>query len=496
MKVFHNVPRVLGATVCLGLMAGCTTGIVSNPLSSSVAKVSDGLTYHLRSSAIKLSATYRLTDCKTPTAQLEGLTLSELTTKDGREGAVFTIDTKELAAGSKVFDTTISLQDGFIKSVNYKATDKTGEIIKDIATLAVKLPIAASIMALTPGEFTDAGFACHPETALKVQRYQQHQTLITKAYGVLDTLQLKLAKPVPDAVSDDVYIDGLRKLKEQIIKVLITQGGVANNKDLADAYKKYVDLLDGVITNSQKAQLAKPTDAQKTELANAIKAVQELIATAQTAIDKLGADLLATFSSTVTPDNTGSLEFPKFDYTPALKWGEITDAGKLFKAGITLDVTDCKGNSGKSPLCNSTTGVDCASKGKPYAVYYRTPALCKVTVRAAGTKLAEIDNKEFLQFGRLNRLTFKNGPFEDTEQSVTFDASGNVTEYKQSAKSSATDTALTSIAESADTLSQRKLEKLKAQKVIADAEKDLYESQKKRDDALQALSNTAGANGD
>src|SRR3569833_1784452 len=140
MSLFHSSTCVLTTTICVGLTTGCTTGIVSKPLFSSENKVSDGLTYYLRSSSIKLTATYKLKSCVKPEAQLEGLTLSDLTTKDGRDGAVFAIDTKELAAGRKVFFTVICLHKVFINSINKKTTDKTGELMKYIASIAVKQP--------------------------------------------------------------------------------------------------------------------------------------------------------------------------------------------------------------------------------------------------------------------------------------------------------------------------------------------------------------------
>src|SRR3569833_2586756 len=160
MSLFHSSTCVLTTTICVGLTTGCTTGIVSKPLFSSENKVSDGLTYYLRSSSIKLTATYKLKSCVKPEAQLEGLTLSDLTTKDGRDGAVFAIDTKELATENKVFDTVIGLQDSFIKSINYKSTDKTGELMKNIATIAVKLPLAVPGTTLNVFVFFVFGFSC------------------------------------------------------------------------------------------------------------------------------------------------------------------------------------------------------------------------------------------------------------------------------------------------------------------------------------------------
>src|SRR3569833_958987 len=129
MSLFHSSTCVLTTTICVGLTTGCTTGIVSKPLFSSENKVSDGLTYYLRSSSIKLTATYKLKSCVKPEAQLEGLTLTDLTTKDGRDGAVIAIDTKELATGCIVFDSVIGLLDGFIICFFYLSSDLIGELM-------------------------------------------------------------------------------------------------------------------------------------------------------------------------------------------------------------------------------------------------------------------------------------------------------------------------------------------------------------------------------
>lgn len=133
------------ATASLSVLFGCTTGLVSSPLSTSNDgdPPSEGLVYHLRQSTIKVDATYRLTQCGVnPTFELRGLTISSGSTKDPQLGATFVIDTAELASGSKVTNAIINTSDGLIKDVSYDAVDKTGEIIKELAKIPVSVATA------------------------------------------------------------------------------------------------------------------------------------------------------------------------------------------------------------------------------------------------------------------------------------------------------------------------------------------------------------------
>lgn len=363
----------------------------------------------------------------------------------------------------------------------------------------------------------------------ELTRYDDNEILLKRISDLIKSaipgsLETSTESKAARKDADKRYREALEAVQTGIQKSLQSAAGKVG-KEYTDTVTFALTSLDAIRKNiasrtPETDSLFQPGSSETVKLVESLRSLASSIATDN---EKLDQELSVVASGSLIPTYKQILATTPlpidFDLSGLLKLVTLYAPSQLGEVALSFGTCEpkndtppiCKPNSSAnppkgsgyqckteevsvaSPAADGGGGGNAPTRSKFYGLYYRIPAVCPMTVSVSDQKYP-LHNVELMQVGRLARLQLKNGPFQDSIQSVSFDENGSVAEYKQQVRSSATGSAVTSTADAIDTISQTKQKKidsrtkeLKAEKDLADAQKDLYESQKKRDDALDAL---------
>lgn len=139
-----RVSAILAATAMLSACG--PSSITSRPVTTADTVVK-GPIYHLPATKLSFTLAYKLNQCAASAEiALDKVTINSPTViPDQSAGATFAIDPKELTNWMKALESAkLELQGGLLKTVNYKAKDKTQETVASAVSFLSKVPLLAA----------------------------------------------------------------------------------------------------------------------------------------------------------------------------------------------------------------------------------------------------------------------------------------------------------------------------------------------------------------
>ncbi len=220
-------------TSTLFMFFGCTAKLASRSVEKN--KVAEGLVYQLPATRIDIALTYELVECADkPEVRLVGATYTSHLVPDNRPEATFAIDTTALQSGTKTIpEASITLQNNILTGVNYKAEDKTGDIIGKVAEIAalangIPLPkVLAETKALDFGQLEGAKGeegVCSIMAQNAIANKKKLETMIeatnSEINTALDQIQKGYLASNPNAREHEKFIATLRNTYHEAVQRL------------------------------------------------------------------------------------------------------------------------------------------------------------------------------------------------------------------------------------------------------------------------------------
>lgn len=364
-------------------LSGCTTRVVTRPLTLDRAAPVEGWDYSLPFAQYDVSIVRALKSCKIgPTGELELEldTTVKATVRYERDPAyTFTIDYRSLSSPTKVSDFQIEKHpNAMLKRIGVSADDRTGPIIVNTFTTIANLAATASMLVggAPPGQRADA--ACKDAIAAALERLPALRSEMQSAQARLERATAELE----GLTSQAAVIGGRPSASIQAELLARANAVIARRAELAKATAPYAETLKIV---SETQVIAWPSNGNDRRLENDLRA------------------------ETLTA------------------WSERRIA-RRYRCPILFEITSESGLA-------VPPGDAAAAGAAEGALRYRVPVKgrleasytgnCEVPTQASDRRI--LIEAPVPQLGRIYLLPFENGPFQNNLLNATFSEDGNLT---------------------------------------------------------------------
>lgn len=474
-------------TTSLLTTLGCTAKLASKPIGDETA---DGLVYQLPVTEIKLKLTHKLVECgSNPDIRLVKADYSTSLLPDNSKKATFVLDTTKLQEGNKAIpEAKISMTNNMITGINYKAEDKTAEIMIKVAeivaaTQGIALPVSNKSVSTIQNNKNVYIIETVEACSKKVLSHFRKQEFLKREIGILNQeFKAVLADinsgyhSTSDAVAHKTHIDALRTSYMDTAKQLATSGiGEAESTKLG----KLLTSFKGFLTAEMTAYTANEAAWSKGKV-NALANLEAKESKLQQQLSKAETQLLTVTEIKWIPNTSGTNPITEeFNENGIYDW---FDKDYINKKGTASAVKKYLNNN------KITISMDsCTKQGSGFidsklktAIYYRIPQRCnvKITMGDAGdgavARIIVLKNIPFSQFGFIASLAIDNGPFEDSDYAIAFDPkTGQLKTYTFKSKKSALLEASTALAKTTEILKETDVEEINKEKEEVKAENSL-----------------------
>lgn len=364
-----------------GLLASCTTKIVSRPADEVVPAT--GIAYHLPATELFYVMTFRLTDCR-GIIEIKDAAIERKLVPDIANGT-YLIDSSSLSNLSKTIPLAkITINNGMLASVSYDAKDSTGDIIKSGAALLTNVASGA-----LPVNLSSLG-----SIAMLLSGSRSFQ--LTGSRQGEETPDGSICNQKTKDVLDEYNLlqQHLKAMKQKLYK----------------AEAQLVEKRDGMADKIQDVEnIVKKTEERLAELDKylTIQYRRPLIIEAGKC-DSFGEIVLESSPFTKWFGNKGNKDVFNRQFQ---KWIEENK--------LSYTIGNC------SPQVKDQDKKTAAAEG----LYYRIPAQCKLEITK--DSLVSTNYVEVMQCGRLAAVEIENGAFQNNSHRIEFDpVSGEIKSFE------------------------------------------------------------------
>lgn len=472
------------------IITGCTASIKSTPV---VKEDNSGFVYHLRQTEITVTAELELESCTPFKVRSKSLSTSYAVKADTSPSATYTIDTDDLdSISSEIPQADFTRSAGLITAVNYKAVDKTADIITNVVEMISEFT-APNIPDLT-------SFSGQPKASLVLMENPSVSCSIAIEEVVAEKdllqnwnkqlLQVKQNELKAFSLVDDYiisqYKEGITELRSQIsaqnklLLELTDPSKITSAQTKIGAYLTQIKQHASAISERKKAILE--------EITHKTAAIDSAISSNETKIAKLREALTAEVTAKVTPGNTELTQAVPFNLQgiELKNWFNTSEDFLKFKADTNWANKTKLYLSVNCPT-DKFTPQEKPEGSKTQSLYYRTPKLCNLTISSSKDNDSALiaESVPLMQYGYVSALTLENGTFEDKEFGLSFDdplyGLSKLTFVSKSAKGGAATESLSSAVKSLHKTDAEKLEDQSAalitQNAILSSQHGLLEKQ-------------------